>query len=527
MFLNARSAVLQTISGANFTNWTFNNPLNMGKAFANQPQYWKDFVKLMNSDYLKDRRNGLKLNISESEIANAAAGSKNKAKAVISYILEKGYLPTKFADSFAIASGGAMFYRNRISDLIKNHGKSKAEAEKIAMEEFRQLSEKSQQSSDPIRISQQQSSTLGRVVLSFANTPMQYARIQKRAVQDIVNGRGSMKENVGKIIYYGFLQNLMFNALQQGMFALGFGDGEIGEEEEKKMFRTMNGMIDSQLRGLGMAGVTVQVLKNLGIDIYDRSQRDRPEYSDAWIKLLEFSPAIKSKLSRFKGAAYPFDSKKRRQEVFDKGFSLDNPAYESMAKVVSGVTNVPLDRLYSKVNNLHAASQEETETWKAVAMVMGWPEWQLRTTADVNKGYRDDPSQWSVWEQKSILRQLGYSDDEIKKLKNTEGRAEVIKKLQKEPYKQVFPKDEDKKDFHNVTKKEKEENKNLPLSSKQKLTSMKKGEQVRHLTNYGLSKAEIRALRYEADRVAKLIELAGKPEKVDSLMQDVDYTSQF
>ncbi len=56
---------------------------------------------------------------------------------------------------------------------------------------------------------------------------------------------------------------------------------------------------------------------------------------------------------------------------------------------------------------------------------------------------------------------------------------------------------------------------------------MKKGEQVRHLTNYGLSKAEIRALRYEADRVAKLIELAGKPEKVDSLMQDVDYTSQF
>ena len=527
MFLNTRSAVLQTISSANFTNWTFNNPLNMGKAFANQPQYWKDFVKLMNSDYLKDRRNGLKLNISESEIANAAAGSKNKAKAVISYILEKGYLPTKFADSFAIASGGAMFYRNRISDLIKNHGKSKAEAEKIAMEEFRQMSEKSQQSSDPIRISQQQSSTLGRVVLSFANTPMQYARIQKRAVQDIANGRGSMKENVGKIIYYGFLQNLMFNALQQGMFAIGFGDGEIGEEEEKKMFRAMNGMIDSQLRGLGMAGVTVQVLKNLGIDIYERSQRDRPEYSDAWIKLLEFSPAIKSKLSRFKGAAYPFDSKKRRQEVFDKGFSLDNPAYESMAKVVSGVTNVPLDRMYSKVNNLHAASQEETETWKAVAMVMGWPEWQLRTTADVNKGYRNDPSKWSVWEQKSILRQLGYSDDEIKKLKNTEGRAEVIKKLQKEPYKQVFPKDEDKKDFHNVTKKEKEENKKLPLTSKQKLTSMKKGEQVRHLTNYGLSKAEIRALRYEADRVAKLIELAGKPEKVDSLMQDVDYTNQF
>ena len=72
----------------------------------------------MNSDYLTDRRNGLKLNISESEIADAASTSKNKAKAVVNYILQKGYLPTQFADSFAIASGGATFYRNKVNDLI-------------------------------------------------------------------------------------------------------------------------------------------------------------------------------------------------------------------------------------------------------------------------------------------------------------------------------------------------------------------------------------------------------------------------
>ena len=110
----------------------------------------------MNSDYLTDRRNGLKLNINESEIADAAKTSKNKAKAVVSYIIEKGYIPTKFADSFAIASGGATFYRNRIKDLMKNEGLSEVEAEKQAMQEFRRTSEISQQSSDPSRISQQQ-----------------------------------------------------------------------------------------------------------------------------------------------------------------------------------------------------------------------------------------------------------------------------------------------------------------------------------------------------------------------------------
>ena len=409
MFLNTRSALLQTISSANFINWSFNNPLMAGKAFANQPQYWKDFTKLMNSDYLVDRRNGLKLNINESEIADAAKTSKNKAKSALNYILEKGYLPTKYADSFAIASGGAMFYRNRVNDLIKKEGYAKPEAEIRAMKEFRQISEKSQQSSDPSKISSQQSGDLGRIILQYANTPMQYARMQKRAIQDIANGRGDTKANVSKIIYYGFLQNLMFNALQQGAFALGFGDDFSDKDKEEKLVNTVNGMLDSSLRGLGLGGVSIQVLKNLGLDIYKRSERDRPEYSDAYYKLLEFSPSIKSKLSRFKSAAYPFDSKKRRAEVFDKGFSLDNPAYESMAKVVTAVTNVPLDRMYLKIDNLKNATADETETWMGVANVLGWPTWQLEP-----KEYNKD-SGVSV---KSTVPKVKTKKEKVDKLKS-------------------------------------------------------------------------------------------------------------
>ena len=35
------------------------------------------------------------------------------ARGVISGLLKLGFLPTQLADSFAIASGGATFYRNR------------------------------------------------------------------------------------------------------------------------------------------------------------------------------------------------------------------------------------------------------------------------------------------------------------------------------------------------------------------------------------------------------------------------------
>ena len=72
MFFNMRSAVLQTISTVNFINFRDNNILAASKAFANQPQFWADFKKLFNSDFLLDRRAGLKLNVQEADIAELA-----------------------------------------------------------------------------------------------------------------------------------------------------------------------------------------------------------------------------------------------------------------------------------------------------------------------------------------------------------------------------------------------------------------------------------------------------------------------
>ena len=432
MFFNTRSAILQTISSINFVNWSFNNPLKAGAAFANQKQYWSDFTKLMNSDYLLDRRNGLRLNIAESEIADAAATSKNKVKGAIKYILEKGYLPTQYADSFAIASGGATFYRNRINDLVKNEGKSIKEAEAQAMVEWRQVSEESQQSSNPSKISSQQASDAGRLILMFANTPMQYARLQKRALQDLANGRGDAKSNVSKIIYYSFVQNIIFNSLQQALFKLGFDDEEDDATKNKAYFKTANGMIDSQLRGLGIGGAAVSVGKNFLLDIYERSGRKRPEYVDAAWKLTQFSPPISSKISRIKAAAYPFDNKKQREEIYSKGFSLDNPAVMSGAKVVSATTNIPLDRVLQKYDNVEAAMSEEADVWQSIAMMAGWPKWSIMD----DKGNTPKPK---TKEEKAKIKldranqkykaATGSTDFETVKKLNRKQQMEMIKNL--------------------------------------------------------------------------------------------------
>ena len=126
---------------------------------------------------------------------------------------------------------------------------------------------------------------------------MQYARLQKRAVQDLANGRGDAKQHISRIIYYGFVQNVMFNALQQAYFAIGFGDPDEDEVFNKKL-DVVDGMLDSSLRGLGLGGVTMGVFKDVVYDIYKRSKRDRPNFKDVWKQLLGFSPTISSKVKK-------------------------------------------------------------------------------------------------------------------------------------------------------------------------------------------------------------------------------------
>jgi len=380
MFLNTRSAVLQTISAINFVNFTDNNVLAAGKAFANQKQYWADFMKLMNSDFLKERRGGLRINVNEADIADMA--KKGGAKGAISKLLELGFAPTQIADSFAIASGGSTFYRNRINTYLKetdangNNVYTEKQAEKKAFEDFRETAEESQQSSRSDRISQQQASPLGRVVLAFANTPAQYARIIKKAASDLKNGRGDAKTNISKIIYYGFAQNLIFNALQQALFAVGFGDEEPEDKEkEKKYISIANGMLDSILRGSGIGGAVVSVGKNAVVKLIKELDKDRPKLQNIASEVLKISPPISAKYSRLVQAGKSYDWNK--DEMREKGLSLDNPAFLAGGNVLSALTNIPLDRAIKKANNVVQATSQDLETWERIALLGGWQAWEL------------------------------------------------------------------------------------------------------------------------------------------------------
>ena len=373
MFFNTRSALLQTLSIVNFVNWGDNNPIAAAEAFANQDQFWKDFSMLFNSDFLKQRRSGLKNDVNADDIARAAETANNKYKAALSAVLKAGFLPTQIADSFAIAMGGASFVRNRINTYV-SQGMSEKQAKEKALLEFQEIAEETQQSSRPDRVSQQQASPLGRIILAFANTPMQYMRLTKKAVLDLKNGRGDYKTNITKIIYYTTVQNMIFSSLQSAMFASLFEDDD-EEMIEDKQLRAANSMLDSLLRGTGVYGAIASTIKNILFEVNKQSKKDRPDYTQAGLRMLSISPPVDSKIRKVLSTGRAFSYKTTREKMV--GFGLDNPAFYAIGQSVSAFTNIPLDRVIRKMDNVRMIFSDETKYWQKVALLLGYSQWDL------------------------------------------------------------------------------------------------------------------------------------------------------
>ena len=395
MFFNRRSALLQMLSFTNFINWSDNNILKAGAAFANQKQYWADWAMIFNSDKLKERRGGLKQDVSSDEIASVANASKNSPQAILAKLLQLGFTPTQIADSMAIATGGATFYRNRVNKYVKE-GKTVKQAEEQAFIDFAKKSDEAQQSSDPSMVSQVQRSTLGRLVFAFQNTPLQYTRLMKKAALDLANGRGDWKENVSKIAYYGAIQNFIFSALQSALFAMlpGFDDDEDetlsdaelekkNAKEEQKIARVLNSMLDTLLKGSGVYGAVFSTVKNL-IKEYEKQEEKgfMADHTYTILAALGISPPIGSKARKLYSAIQT--KKFDRDEIEERGWGITadgrlnlGPNWSILGNVLSAAVNVPLDRVVDELTSVSEAFDTRNKMWQRIALALGWKTWDV------------------------------------------------------------------------------------------------------------------------------------------------------
>ena len=378
MFLNNRSASLQLLSSLNFIGLDDNNIFQATAAFANQAQWQKDYNTLWNSDYLLNRRKGAKFDVLADEIAEGDPKGLNK-------LLKFGFLPTRYADSFAIALGGAAFYRNRINSLVKNKGLSEQEASEIALKDWIKAAEESQQSADPSKISEIQASSTGKLIFAYQNTPFQYARIGKRKLQDITSGRSYAEGGMNKVrkdlqsfLYYTIGQSVVFNALQTALIAQMFMDDDDEEKLKDKELLAIERGMTSYAKSLGNPGAIAAV----GYSMYSEASKqidkfgriDNP-YKIA-LEATSISPPLNTKLRDIIaiGNIYKYNYKQIEKDPFK--LSLDNPSLEIAGNAAS-FGGVPLDRVIRKAQNLQGALSEEAELWQRIFLINGWSKWDV------------------------------------------------------------------------------------------------------------------------------------------------------
>ena len=255
----------------------------------------------------------------------------------------------------------------------------------------------------------------------------------------------------------------------------------------------------------------------------------RPDHTYTILTALSFSPPIGSKLRKIYSSIQT--ERFNRDIMKERGFKVDNPAFSGIGNVVEAVTNLPLGRLSNKLRNLENALDTRNETWQRVALVLGWNTWDLgikdqdiealgenikerkkqeKAMDKIKKKYPGKTQEeidiiikekevfdLSKREQENIIKQNNLNPKDYKLEKD---RVSVIMELRNKNTEKI---DKQLTDIKNYK----------PSKSEQReidLFKMNKKDQVNLLLDFGLTNKQIKALKYEEDRVKKIIELEEK-----------------
>jgi hypothetical protein len=201
-------------------------------------------------------------------------------------------------------------------------------------------------------------------------------------------------------MYYGAIQSMVFYGLQSALFAMMFDDDEQDEEFfDKKKDRILDGTLDSLLKGMGVGGAVIATIKNYVIKRVENSKSDSYFKTPAWEELLQISPPIGIKIRKWGSAERTLGWNK---DVVDEMelFDIDNPRWDSLTLEVEGFTNIPLNRLYRKVQNLRAATDAQNAWWQRVAVTLGWGKWDVgipdREIEEIKKGLKGNKKSQST-----------------------------------------------------------------------------------------------------------------------------------
>jgi hypothetical protein len=202
---------------------------------------------------------------------------------------------------------------------------------------------------------------------------------------------------------------MLFSALQSALFIpLGYDDDEepdlskmtkeqvkeyekLKKKGEDKKINIINGMIDTLLRGSGVYGAAIATVKNTAMEYFKQEEKEMfADHAYTVLALTSVSPPISSKARKFYGSIRI--SKFEKDVIAERGWEVTRdgklnlaPNYRILGNVTVATTNLPLDRVVEKVNNMAEVMDSRNTKLQRAALALGWKDWELNVKNEENE----------------------------------------------------------------------------------------------------------------------------------------------
>ena len=255
--------------------------------------------------------------------------------------------------------------------------------------------------------------------------------------------------------------------------------------------------------------------------------------------MLNVSPPIGSKARKIYSAGQTY--KYNKEVIPEMGLDFDNPAIMGIANILSATLNIPADRAVMKLQNIRDASMGDFENWQRISMLLGINKWNLGVGEEAPGVKRVEAVKDKLKLEKKQKKELEkkkkvdiktkevevLSKDDIVKNKskqvfdfNKREQSKILEGLNLNP--KDYPKEQDRvdiiMDYYNKDSKKMDSTFNaiekyVPTKNEKRsieLFNLNKKQQIDLLMNLGIIGEKLNKLKYEEDRVKKIIELEAK-----------------
>ena len=304
-------------------------------------------------------------------------------------------------------------------------------------------------------------------------------------------------------------------------------DDKLTEKQQEEKYKDFEKRVDKLgksvfqgiLTGSGLPGKVVTTLYNTvdkAIEEYDKGYQGK-DFFPILNQALSISPTLGSKASRlgrnWESLIYT-DFTKKGREIRNTYNTFDprNPNAKAYLSMFGTLTNIPLDRIVTKMENIQGVLDDQASGWEKVAMTLGTPKYQLQTKeqneadrqARIDKFYKENTPKGdrdfnaiddlTKAEQEAFILDLGITRKKLKSLTNEEDRINyiILKGLQQGLDLEL--------EAENYIKPKKERSQTY-----KDLAELKKSEQIDLLIRLGITRRELKAANNEEKRIELII----------------------